>query len=167
MTHKSLLSDFNVKWDEYRNVEKIQIGEKWHDLQEIINTPISETGLVQMKQAMRMCQTWPKTLQFQNTGLNATFAKDVADIINEHPTGFERIDFWGEFGLKNHGLKAIVENLNASVLQKVKAIYLDCGLNGKKGGQLIHTILEKCGNSLKILDIIGGLGNDGLVAAFS
>eukprot|EP01066_Platyproteum_vivax_P007862 Platyproteum_vivax@DN3179_c0_g1_i1.p1 len=157
----------DVKWDEYRNVEKIQIGEKWHDLQYIKDTPISETGLVQMKQAMRMCQTWPKALQFENTGLNATFGKDVANIINEHPSGFERIYLWSELGLKNDGLKAILDNLNASALQNVKIIHLHCGLSGEEGGHLIHTMLQKCGNSLLNLDIVEELGSSGLVAAFS
>eukprot|EP01066_Platyproteum_vivax_P019008 Platyproteum_vivax@DN7620_c2_g2_i10.p1 len=156
-----------VTWDVNGNVEKIHINEKWHKLGELKDSPVTEAGLVQMKQAMRMCEIWPKSLDFEKTNLNVTNAKDVADIINEHPTGFERIGLWNEFGLKNNGLQAIVSNLNASSLKNVKRIDLQCGLSGQEGGQIIHTMLEMCGNSLDFLDIIEELRTDGLAAAFS
>eukprot|EP01066_Platyproteum_vivax_P019447 Platyproteum_vivax@DN7659_c1_g1_i11.p1 len=157
----------SVKWNENGNVQKIEIQGKWHNLGELLHSPATETNLVQMKAAMRMCKTWPKTLDFRRTGLNASLAKDVADIMNEHPTGFERLCFWDEPGLKNDGLKAIVDNLDARALQNVKTIRLYCGLSGQKGGQIIHTFLEKCGNSLDCLQIGAELGQDGWAAAFS
>eukprot|EP01066_Platyproteum_vivax_P019023 Platyproteum_vivax@DN7620_c2_g2_i7.p1 len=165
----------SVEWDEDGNVKKIQINEKWHTLGELKDSPVTEAGLVQMKQAMRMCTTWPKTLRFDSTELDVTFAKDVADIINEHPTGFETLSLWRADALKNNGLEAIVDNLNWTSLRNMKRIHLslfidgvfDCGLTGEEGGHLIHRLLEKCGNSLDMLDISGELGTDGLVAAFS
>eukprot|EP01066_Platyproteum_vivax_P005465 Platyproteum_vivax@DN16931_c0_g1_i1.p1 len=93
---------------------------------------------LQMKQAMRMCFTGPETLRFETTIMDVSLAKDVAKVINEHPTSFESLSLWNESKLNNNGLKAIVENLNASALQNVERLHLHCGLSGQEGGQLIH-----------------------------
>eukprot|EP01066_Platyproteum_vivax_P019460 Platyproteum_vivax@DN7659_c1_g1_i23.p1 len=156
----------SVKWNENGNVQKIEIQGKWHNPAELLHSPATKTDLGQMWAAMRMCKTWPKTLDFRRTGLNASLAKEVADIINEHPTGFETLDFWDQPKLKNDGFRAIVDNLDTCALQNVKTIRLHCGLRGQKGGRIIHTFLEKCGNSLEFLDIKEGLGRTGVVAAF-
>eukprot|EP01066_Platyproteum_vivax_P019450 Platyproteum_vivax@DN7659_c1_g1_i14.p1 len=157
----------SVKWDKNGNVEKILINEKWHNLGELRDSAVTKTNLGQMKAAMQLSKTWPKTLMFAQTGLNASLAKDVAEIMNEHPNGFEKLSIWKEPELKNDGLKAIVDNLNARALQNVERITLiNCGLSGQEGGQIIHTFLEKCGNRLDCLQIGAGLGRAGVVAAF-
>eukprot|EP01066_Platyproteum_vivax_P010348 Platyproteum_vivax@DN4617_c0_g1_i1.p1 len=174
LNHATILKDITVSQasilsvmeDKNGNVEKIQINGEWCRLGELRDSAVTKATLVQMKMAMHMCKTWPRTLRFHNTGVDVNLGKDVADIINEHPTGFEVLDFWDEVGLKNDGLKAIADNLNAKTLQNAKDIRLDCGLEGKQGGQIIHTLLEKCGNRITWLNIDGELGQDGLGAAF-
>eukprot|EP01066_Platyproteum_vivax_P004649 Platyproteum_vivax@DN1600_c0_g1_i1.p2 len=55
--------------------------------------------------------------------------------------------------LDNNSLQAVVNNLEASKLQKLKSLNLYCGLSGQKGGAAIRCLLQKCGDGLESLKL--------------
>eukprot|EP01066_Platyproteum_vivax_P018038 Platyproteum_vivax@DN7480_c2_g1_i1.p1 len=92
-------------------------------------------------------------LLFERTSLNLSLAKDIADIINEHPVGFEEVYLQNVMSLGNEGLQAIVDGLNEGTLQNIKDIHIDCGLSGMEGGQAVQSLVKKCGSHLETVDI--------------
>eukprot|EP01066_Platyproteum_vivax_P011645 Platyproteum_vivax@DN5283_c0_g1_i4.p1 len=169
-TNRSLhLKNEAFKWTSKGNVEKIYIGKEWHVLGDFRGFPMKQTDMALVKTAMQVCKTWPKLLRFEQTNLDCSFASNIAEVINRHPLGFEKMLFCDEPGLTNRGLGAIVESLKKSSLQNLKSIDLNCALSGEGGGQVIHGLLEKCGNHLEWLRLTGGrgIGKATLSAAFS
>eukprot|EP01066_Platyproteum_vivax_P011896 Platyproteum_vivax@DN5396_c0_g1_i1.p1 len=158
-TNRSVVS----MYDHYGNI-------KWQKVGEVKDGPVTQSVLSDMRK-MHEIGHYPDTLRLQNTGLDFSLAGDIAEFINEHPSGFKEIIFWDEPKLGNKGLKAIVDGivdrLNVKALRNIRSIELTgCGLTGQLGGQAIHSLLEKCGNSLHQLLFEETLGKDGWAVAF-
>eukprot|EP01066_Platyproteum_vivax_P003715 Platyproteum_vivax@DN14675_c0_g1_i1.p1 len=150
------------------NINKIQIGKKWHTLGNCDKIPLTKRTIAMTKSAMNLCAKWPKELRFSRTKLNAALAVDVADLINSHPVGFSNIIFWNETDMNNETLQIIADNVTKDALRKIRRLVIYCGLSGKPGGDAIHTLLEKCGDYIWRLEISvnQSLGILGLEAVF-
>eukprot|EP01066_Platyproteum_vivax_P007626 Platyproteum_vivax@DN3025_c0_g1_i1.p1 len=156
-------------WDREGNIKKMSFNGDWCSLTDFRYIKLSAVKTMLIKYAMCACRSWEKNLLFRATKIDKDCACDIADIINCHPNGFEKITFADEINFGNSGLRSVVDRLDDTCLERLLDLTIsECNLTGVDGGHAIHDLLDKCGSYLRVLGLQNNLlGYDGIRAAFA